>query len=275
MVLNVIQNTNRINFISTLLYLFLSRINFMAFNNIHEGHRHRMREKYFKFGTEAFSDHELVEMLLYHSISRANTNDTAHRLLDRFGSIEALLSADLSSIKNVEGVGENSALLVSLVGALSKRSKIKRLSTKKKFQDINSVGNFFCEMFSGSSKEIVVAMFLDSNMRLIDVTTIAEGAIGEVSFTPAKLIREVVIKEASAVILAHNHPASASAASNADKNMTIVLEAALSTLEIPLIEHIIVSKEGYIPTMLYKPNTVRANIVSRVFGEDFFKKFYH
>ena len=247
----------------------------MATNNIHQGHRQRMREKYSKFGNEAFSDHELVEMLLFHSVPRANTNDIAHRLIDRFGSVEGLLSADIASVKDIEGVGNNSALLISLVGALAKRSKAKRFSSKKKFQDISSIGNYFCERFSGSSKEIFAVMYLDSNMRVIDVSTIAEGSIGEVAFTPAKVVREVVIKEANAIVLAHNHPSGVSVASNADKNMTYVLETALAALEIPILEHVIVSKSSYAPTMMYKPNSARANIVSRVFGEDFFKKFYN
>lgn len=246
----------------------------MSSNNLHAGHRLRMREKYFKFGPDAFQDHELLEMLLYFSIPRANTNDTAHLLLERFGSFENLLSADVSSIRSVEGVGESSALLISIVGALVKRSKKKQTSLKKKFNNLESVGNFFVERFAGSSKEVVAAMFLDSNMRLIDVTTIAEGSVGEVSFTPAKVVREAIIKDATAVILAHNHPSGISAASLADRNMTIVLESALSSVEIPLIEHIVVGEMGFAPTLMYKPHTARFNITSRIFGEDFIKNFY-
>ena len=246
----------------------------MADNNIHAGHRLRMREKYLKFGPEAFSDHELLEMLLYFSIPRANTNHTAHHLLDRFGSLENLLSADVSSIKSVDGIGESSALQISIAGALSKRSKKKPISPKKKFQDLESVGNFFVERFSGSSREVVAAMFLDSSMRLIDMITIAEGSVGEVSFTPARVVREAILKDATAVILAHNHPCGVSVASLADRNITIVLEAALSSVEIPLIEHIIVSEVGFAPTLMYKPNTARVHIAGRIFGADFFKKFY-
>ena len=117
-------------------------------------------------------------------------------------------------------------------------------------------------------------MYLDSNMRLIDVSTIAEGSVGEVSFTPAKVVREAVIKEATAIVLAHNHPSGVSVASIADKNMTYVLETALAALEIPILEHVIVCETNYTPTMLYKPNSARAHIASRVLGEGFFKEFY-
>ena len=246
----------------------------MSANHLHDGHRERMREKYLRFGEEAFSDHELIEMLLFHSVPRSNTNDTAHLLLDRFDSPEKLFSADLSSLQSVEGVGERSAMLLSIVGALHKRCKKKKISSKIRFLDLESVGNFFAERFSGSTKEIVEAMYLDSKMRLIDVTTIAEGSIGEVAFTPSKIVRDAIIKDASAVILAHNHPGGVSAASLADKNISIVLESSLASVEIPLIEHIIVSEVGFAPILMYKPHTARANITARIFGEDFFKKFY-
>lgn len=246
----------------------------MPNNNLHDGHRPRMREKYLKFGPEVFSDHEIIEILLFFSVPRVNTNDTAHRLLDRFGSLESLFSADISSLKSVDGVGDNSALLISLVGEIIKRSKRKKHSTKKKFTDIDSVGNYFCERFAGSSKEIVCAMYLDSAMRLIEVTTIAEGSVGEVRITPAKIVREAVLKDAASVIIAHNHPGGVSATSASDRNFTFVLESALSAVEMPLLEHIIVSEVGYAPTMMYKPNTARANLTGRIYGEGFFKSFY-
>lgn len=246
----------------------------MSGNNLHDGHRERMREKYLKFGEEAFSDHELIEMLLFYSVPRTNTNNTAHLLLDRFDSVEKLLSADIPSLQSIEGVGERSAMLVSLVGALNKRSKKKQISSKRRFSDLESVGNFFAERFSGSTKEIVAAMYLDSKMHLIDVTTVAEGSIGEATFTPSRIVRNAIIKDASAVILAHNHPGGVAAASLTDKNISIVLESSLASVEIPLIEHIIVTEVGFAPTMMYKPHTARTNITARIFGEDFFKKFY-
>ena len=117
-------------------------------------------------------------------------------------------------------------------------------------------------------------MYLDSAMRLIDVSTIAEGSIGEVRITPAKIVREAVLKDATSVIIAHNHPGGSSAMSASDRNFTFVLESALSAVEMPLLEHIIVSEVGYAPTMMYKPNTARVNLTGRIYGEDFFKNFY-
>lgn len=246
----------------------------MSDSNLHDGHRARMREKYLKFGADAFSDHELIEMLLYYSVPRTNTNNTAHLLLDRFDSVEKLLSADIPSLQSVDGVGERSAMLVSLAGALNKRSKKKKASSKMRFSNLESVGNFFAERFSGSTKEIVAAMYLDNKMHLIDVSTIAEGSIGEAAFAPSKIVRNAIIKDASAVILAHNHPGGVAVASLSDRNISIVLETSLAAVEIPLIEHLIITEVGYTPTLMFKPHTARTNITTRIFGEDFYRKFY-
>jgi DNA repair protein RadC len=165
-------------------------------------------------------------------------------------------------------------MLVSLAGALNKRSKKKKASSKMRFSNLESVGNFFAERFSGSTKEIVAAMYLDNKMHLIDVSTVAEGSIGEAAFAPSKIVRNAIIKDASAVILAHNHPGGVAVASLSDRNISIVLETSLAAVEIPLIEHLIITEVGYTPTLMFKPHTARTNITTRIFGEDFYRKFY-
>ncbi len=240
----------------------------------HEGHRKRLKDKLLKFGPDIFSDHELLEILLFFSIPRANTNDIAHTLLDKFGSLEAVFSASADQLSSVEGVGSSSALLIKTVGAVNDRSR-KRSSTKKKrFTSLNEVCEMLSDHFVGLNSEKFIAVYLDASMRLIDVSTIAEGAIGEAAVTPSKVAREAVIKGASGVIIAHNHPLGAASLSSSDRNLTHVIEASLAAVDIALLEHVIVGEVGYAPTMIYRPNTARANLGSRIYGDSFYKDFY-
>ena len=243
-------------------------------NSIHQGHRNRLKEKFLKFGPDVFSDHELIEILLFFSILRINTNDTAHKLLERFGSLEALFGASHTQISEVEGVGPSSALLISLVGALMRRSTKNRIPKRKKYSNLEEIGNLLTEQYKGLQCERFLALYFDASMRLIEISTVAEGTFGEAAVSPAKVTREAVLKGASGVIVVHNHPLGASSVSNADRNLTHILEASLAAVDIPLIEHIIVGEMGYAPTMTYKTNPTRSALSAKIYGNSFYKEFY-
>ena len=76
--------------------------------NLHEGHRKRLQNRYLAGGSEGMSDHNLLELLLFYSVPRVDTNETAHRLLETFGSLEGVLKADHLALMSVNGVGEKS-----------------------------------------------------------------------------------------------------------------------------------------------------------------------
>ena len=76
---------------------------------MHEGHRKRMRGKFLQSGKDAFHEHEMLEMLLYYSNARGDTNPLAHTLIDEFGSFSGVLDASFEDLLKVKGVGENMA----------------------------------------------------------------------------------------------------------------------------------------------------------------------
>ena len=80
---------------------------------IHDGHRAKMRQRFLKGGLENFADHEALELLLYYAIPRRDTNPIAHALMERYGSLSAVLAAPVDDLKKVEGVGESAAVLRS------------------------------------------------------------------------------------------------------------------------------------------------------------------
>lgn len=243
-------------------------------NQTHKGHRDRLKEKFISFGPEIFSDHELLEMLLFFSIPRVNTNDLAHRLIDRFGSLNAVLNSPVDQLVLVEGVGKSSAILVSLTGALTSRSRQKPISKRKKFSNLRDVGEMLTDYYRNLPYERFCALYFDASMRLIEMSVIAEGAVGEASVTPSRIAREAVLKGASGVIVAHNHPLGASSLSSSDRNLTHIIEASLAAVEIPLIEHVVVGEVGYSPTMMYKPGSSGAARSARIYGDSFLKGFY-
>ena len=76
---------------------------------LHKDHRKRMREKFTKIGLSAFRDHEILEMLLFYTVPRRDTNETGHNLLKEFGSLGGVFSASKQELCKVEGIGDASA----------------------------------------------------------------------------------------------------------------------------------------------------------------------
>ena len=85
---------------------------------IHDGHREKMRRRFLTSGLESFADHEALELLLYYAIPRRDTNPIAHALMERYGSLSAVMAAPVEDLQKVEGVGENAAVLLKLVPRL-------------------------------------------------------------------------------------------------------------------------------------------------------------
>lgn len=102
--------------------------------NLHKGHRERLRQSYIENGPDGMHEHQLLELLLTYAIPRRDTNPIAHRLLDKsaFGSLWEVLSAGPKELMAVEGIGESAAVLLSLVGAMGRRAKAKGMAAQKK-----------------------------------------------------------------------------------------------------------------------------------------------
>ncbi len=243
-------------------------------NNLHSGHRSRMKEKYLRFGSDVFSDHELLEILLFHSIPRIDTNATAHELIEKLGSLENVMFSDVEMLRTVDGVGESSALLISLIGDIYSRIDKKPLNKKKKYRTLTDVGEFLVSHYSGARKEYFSALYFNSSMELIDVVVLSEGSASEAAVTPSRIAREAILKDASGVIIAHNHLGDSPLISHADRNLTNLVEATLSAVGIPLIEHVVVSQAGYAPSMHLRSGTPASTLGTQAFGDDFFTRFY-
>ena len=111
-------------------------------------------------------------------------------------------------------------------------------------------------------------------MELIDVSIISEGSETEVAVTPSRIAREAVLKNAAGVIIAHNHLGDCSLLSSADRKITNLVEATLSAIGVPLIEHIVVTPAGYAPSMHLRPGAAVRNTATAPLGDDFFTSFY-
>ncbi len=122
--------------------------------NIHGGHRDRMRSRYLQEGPDGFADHELLEMLLYGCIPRGDTNPVAHLLLKEFGSLSNLLESDAHEIAKTEGVGLKSAIFLTQLHEVIRRYEREKLGSKPELTSITRCVEY-CRQLLSHYREIL------------------------------------------------------------------------------------------------------------------------
>ena len=216
---------------------------------MHDGHRARCKDRLIKAGADVFFDHELLEILLFFAIPRVNTNDIAHKLIDRFGSLDNVLSADHRELMSVDGIGYNSAVLIKLVDAIRKRSDKKVVRKKPKMNKRSVTTEYIVELFRHEKTEKLYLIALDNSSRVIECFCVAKGESSFTDVAVAKILRASVHLNAASVIVAHNHPNGIAVPSTRDIEMTQKIYSGLRALEVKLIDHFIVSGDRCNPMM--------------------------
>lgn len=208
---------------------------------IHDGHREKMRSRFLKTGLEGFADHESLELLLYYAIPRRDTNPIAHALMERYGSLSAVLSAPVEDLQKVEGIGESAAILVHLVALLNQRA---RLNEAEKDIILNSTAKacqYLLELYRNERNEVVYALFMDRKGKLLRCRRLSEGGVSGTSLNLRGLVETAMLTGASGVVLSHNHPSGVALPSQADYTATDQARQTLSSIGVDLLDHIIVA----------------------------------
>ena len=208
---------------------------------MHENHRSRMKHKLLSFGEGVFCDHELLEMLLFFSLPRVNTNQYAHELIDRFGSLDGVFEASISDIVDIKGIGFNSAVLIKLVAGLMKRRSAKTISKRQRMSSLSVTSEYIVNLFSSGNEESLYMVTLDNSLGVIDAACIISGTVNYSSATVAEIIKRAVKTNAASVILAHNHPKGLAIPSTIDIEATHRINDGLRYAGISLIDHFVVN----------------------------------
>ena len=213
---------------------------------IHDGHREKMRLRFLSTGLDSFADHEALELLLYYAIPRQDTNVIAHRLMERYGSLPAVLSAPVEDLQKVEGVGERTAVLLSLVPQLSRKARMADVGQDTVLNSTEKAGRYLMEQFVGEKNEIIYQLCLDRKGKLIACKRLGEGGASAADLNVRKMMENALLTSASAVLISHNHPSGIALPSPEDYATTRRVKEALATIGVPLIDHIIVADGDFV-----------------------------
>lgn len=213
--------------------------------NEHQGHRQRVREHFLQEGLDGFADHQALELLLFYSIPRKDTNEIAHQLLREFGNLSLLFEAAPEEIHRRCPVSMNTAILISAIPQLSKKYQRARWGEKPQINSSAKAGNYSKDLFTGKKYECFFVISLDGQNYVNHASKVHEGTINEAPVYPRLIVETALRHQANSVILAHNHPGGSLRPSRADLDVTEKICSALQTIHIKVVDHIIVAGEQY------------------------------
>ena len=212
---------------------------------IHDGHRQRLKTE-FLARPDSFPDHKVLEMLLFYANPRGDTNPIAHALMDRYGSLSAVLTAPVEDLKKVEGIGESAAILLRLAPQVYQKAQLAEYERDMPMSSVTAVGKYLTERFIGERNEVVYQLCLDQKAKLLACKRLGEGGVASADLDIRKMMEHVIATGASAVILAHNHPSGVAAPSDDDWVATRKARAALQTVRVALVDHVVVADGDFV-----------------------------
>lgn len=225
-------------------------------SELHKDHRKRLKSAFRKNGLNSFHEHNILEMLLFYSIPRCDTNETSHMLLNEFGSFQAVFEASIESLESVEGVGPETATFIRFIGELFSYFEFNKIKECKHIRNSQEAYEFLKKYYLQRGPEKFVTVFLNGRCEILSVYEVTQNAESYVYADFNTILQKAVLLQAKGIVIAHNHDYGFSTPSAEDKILTEKLSKLCNTLGIILCEHIIFSY-GMDPTFLSKVKAIK------------------
>lgn len=209
--------------------------------NVHKGHRKRMKEDFEVMSFDIWHEHEVLEYMLQMALPRVDTNETAHNLIKKCGGFANVFRASKKQLTDVYGVGEKAAEYLHTLGEFVHYYNRRRFDLNREVLDSGTCQKYMLDVFDGKEREHFYVICLDSNNRVIAKMEEVEGGFDSIDIDVPKIVRFAVMNDAPNVVLAHNHPSGILKASNADIVSTQTVARVLLMCGITLVDHIIVA----------------------------------
>ncbi len=210
----------------------------------HAGHRIRLRERYRKNGLSGFQQHEILELLLSFVVARRDTNELAHKLLDKFGSINNVMDTPYEVLKEFNGIGEVVATFLKFVPEFLDMYIKDAGSPKKIIQKGDEVKAILEPMMTTLGHENLAIVMIASNDTYLGCEILSNGKSDYVNINPDKIIGIINRYNAKRVVLAHNHPSGLNTPSVDDISFTKHTFMMLRAIGVDMLDHLIYSRNN-------------------------------
>ena len=210
---------------------------------LHDGHRDRLRETLLHTRFDDVDDYIALEYILFGIVPRKDTNEIAHRLLEKFGSIARILNASYDELIEIPGVGDITAKLITYIPQLFEIYMEEQNSTKNYIKNYNDLYNLVYPYFKNEKNECVYVAYMDKNDKLSFCEKIAEGDFKEVQIDLPKLLCKLIKRSEKKLVFAHNHPYGSVSPSKQDYDTHCLLSTTLNPLGFEIYDSIIINKD--------------------------------
>lgn len=208
----------------------------------HAGHRQRLRARYLKAGDEGMTDYDVLELLLTYSIPRRDVKPVARALLEKFGTLGRVMDAEMEEVCTIGGISENSALLFPVMRDLCSRYLKEKMTGQDALDSPDAVRDYARMKLGGCGEEVMMIVYLNAHNGVIGSRIISRGTVNCAVVYPRNIAAEALKHRAAGVVLIHNHPSGCVRPSVEDMEFTRAVQRSLASLEIRLLDHLIVSR---------------------------------
>ncbi len=210
---------------------------------LHSGHRKRVWEKFSEKGLSVFNEHEIMEMILFSCLPRVNTNETAHLLINKFGSITNCLKSPASELKKIKGIGDSAAIYLNFLGQLTERLNNEE-AVNVKLGCSAEIIDYCVKHYKNYDRECATYFLLDALYNVVFTGETEYANSAECGFSFPEIVNNALSRKLPYILLAHNHLSGCPVASSADIAVTRSLADVVCKLNIRILDHIIVSGDS-------------------------------
>lgn len=210
----------------------------------YHGHRDRLRGRFKEAGVEALADYELLELYLFRSIPRKDVKPIAKDLIAKFGSFAEVIAAPLHRLAEVKGISENIALDLKVLQAAATKLSQESVLGRPVLSSWTALLDYCRSAMQFEPVEQFRVLFLDRKNRLIADEVLGRGTVDRAPVYPREIIKRALALEATALILAHNHPSGDPTPSQSDIDMTKHIIEASKAIDVTVHDHLIIGRDN-------------------------------
>jgi DNA repair protein RadC len=209
------------------------------------GHRQRLHDRFLRGGLRGFLDYEVVELLLSLGTPRRDCKEPAKLAMKKFKMLRRVLEASPDELQEIDGLGPRNIIGIRLVQEVSRRFLREKMMSRPVCHSSREVFDYLYHSLRDAGKEKFKTIFLDAKNRIIEEETFFEGTVDTSAVYPREILKNALKYNASAVIFVHNHPSGDPDPSESDREITKELVFAASTMQLKVLDHIIIGNNRY------------------------------
>ncbi|NIA22969.1 MAG: DNA repair protein RadC [Proteobacteria bacterium] len=209
------------------------------------GHRKRLRGKLIRAGIESLNDYEIIELLLTLGTPRKDCKDIAKELINEFENIHNIIYAEDEELLKFKGIGEHNIFGIKLARGIIETFHKSKLMKKNRIRSAKDLVDYLYSSMGYLDREVFKTVFLNVKNEILKIDDLFVGTVNESPVYPREIMRKAFLYNATSIIIVHNHPSGDVSPSKGDILVTEKIKDICNTMDISLLDHIIIGKDKY------------------------------